>query len=247
MPTTSAVSPGAFLTTSARYLPMPSWVMPRSTLTPSFGHVAELHRVVGAGEDRLREVEPDLLLVDVEGGDELDVADVVAAEVDVHQARARSPCATRCGSSARPGRTRRRSCRRRRSRRGPCRLPDRSYGHSCGRFSCPNLLTNFRRSLIPSSSSRRARSLRDVFDVQRAVDLAALAPGADHAADPQHPQVPGDARLAHAQVEGEVVDVLLAHLAEALQDAQAGGIGEGQEVVVEARDAGSGRNIKLAL
>ncbi len=29
----------------------------------------------------------DLALVDVEGGDELDVADVVAAEVDVHEAR----------------------------------------------------------------------------------------------------------------------------------------------------------------
>ena len=49
--------------------------------------VAELQRVVLAGEDRLAEVLADLLDVDVEGGGELDVADVVAAEVDVHQAR----------------------------------------------------------------------------------------------------------------------------------------------------------------
>ena len=35
--------------------------------------------------DGVGEVDPDLALDDVEGGDELDVADVVAAEVDVHQ------------------------------------------------------------------------------------------------------------------------------------------------------------------
>ena len=39
-----------------------------------------------AGGDRLAEVEPDLGGVDVERGDELDVADVVAAEHDVHEA-----------------------------------------------------------------------------------------------------------------------------------------------------------------
>src|SRR5207245_3692391 len=50
-------------------------------------HVRELHGVVGAREDRLREVESNLLLVDVERGDELDVAHVVAAQVDVHQTR----------------------------------------------------------------------------------------------------------------------------------------------------------------
>ena len=32
----SAVSPGAFLIFSFRYLPRPSWVMPRYTGTPSF-------------------------------------------------------------------------------------------------------------------------------------------------------------------------------------------------------------------
>src|SRR5215218_353895 len=51
------------------------------------GDVGELDRVVLPRPDRLAEVFADLLGVDVEGGDELDVADVVAAEVDVHQAR----------------------------------------------------------------------------------------------------------------------------------------------------------------
>src|SRR6185312_894357 len=36
--------------------------------------------------DRLGEVFADLLLIDVEGGDEFDVADVVATQIDVHQA-----------------------------------------------------------------------------------------------------------------------------------------------------------------
>ena len=85
----SAVGPGALVIFSLRYLPRPSWVMPRWTSTPSFGHVVgELQRVVLAREDRLGEVLADLVGVDVEGGAELDVAHVVAAEVDVHQARA---------------------------------------------------------------------------------------------------------------------------------------------------------------
>ena len=41
--------------------------------------------VVRLRVDRLGQVLADLVLVDVEGGHELDVADVVAAEVDVHQ------------------------------------------------------------------------------------------------------------------------------------------------------------------
>ena len=41
---------------------------------PEVGHLGELHRVVRAGEDRLAEVETDLVGVDVERGDELDVA-----------------------------------------------------------------------------------------------------------------------------------------------------------------------------
>src|ERR1041385_3951199 len=36
MPTTSSVSPGAFSTTCPRYLPMPSCVIPRLTVTPVF-------------------------------------------------------------------------------------------------------------------------------------------------------------------------------------------------------------------
>jgi hypothetical protein len=49
------------------------------------GHVADLDGVVLAGDDRGGEVLADLLRVDVEGGDELDVGDVVGAEADVHQ------------------------------------------------------------------------------------------------------------------------------------------------------------------
>jgi hypothetical protein len=49
-------------------------------------HVGDVNRVVLAGNDRLGQITPDLLAVDVEGSDELHVADVVAAEVDVHQA-----------------------------------------------------------------------------------------------------------------------------------------------------------------
>src|SRR4029079_6566398 len=45
-----------------------------------------LDRVVGVRPHRLGEVDADLALDHVERGDELDVADVVAAEVDVHQA-----------------------------------------------------------------------------------------------------------------------------------------------------------------
>ena len=56
-------------------------------LDPELRDVGELIRVVLAGEDRLGEVLADLVGVDVEGGGELDVADVVAAEVHVHEAR----------------------------------------------------------------------------------------------------------------------------------------------------------------
>src|ERR1700682_3978326 len=48
--------------------------------------VRELDRVVGPGPDRLGKVEPNLLLVHVERSDELDVADVIPAQLDVHQA-----------------------------------------------------------------------------------------------------------------------------------------------------------------
>ena len=83
----STVAPCALVIFSLRYLPRPSWVMPRWTGTPRCGtSLGELDRVVLAGPDRLGEVLADLLRVDVERGRELDVADVVAAEVDVHEA-----------------------------------------------------------------------------------------------------------------------------------------------------------------
>ena len=50
-------------------------------------HVGELDRVVLTRPDRLAEVLADLLDVDVESRRELDVADVVAAELDVHETR----------------------------------------------------------------------------------------------------------------------------------------------------------------
>jgi hypothetical protein len=62
-------------------------VWPRCTVTPVGGHVGDLDGVVLRGVDGLGEVLADLLVVDVEGGDELDVADVVVAEGDVHEAR----------------------------------------------------------------------------------------------------------------------------------------------------------------
>ena len=38
----SAVGPGAFVIFCFRYLPRPSWVIPRSTFTPIFGTSANL-------------------------------------------------------------------------------------------------------------------------------------------------------------------------------------------------------------
>ena len=54
---------------------------------PGGGHVRELDRVVLAGEDRVGEVDANLLGVHVEGGDHLDVRHVVVAEPHVHEAR----------------------------------------------------------------------------------------------------------------------------------------------------------------
>jgi hypothetical protein len=48
-------------------------------------HVGDLDGVVLGGEDRFRQVETDLLGVDVERGDELHVAHVIRAEAHVHQ------------------------------------------------------------------------------------------------------------------------------------------------------------------
>ena len=83
----SAVSPGALVIFCLRYLPRPSCVMPRWTVTPRLGTSANFIVLFWPGPDRLGEVLADLVRVDVERGGELDVADVVAAEVDVHEAR----------------------------------------------------------------------------------------------------------------------------------------------------------------
>ena len=67
-------------------LPEPVVGHPALHLDAELRHlVGELQRVVLPGEDRLGQVLADLVGVDVECGRELDVADVVAAEVDVHQ------------------------------------------------------------------------------------------------------------------------------------------------------------------
>jgi hypothetical protein len=63
---------------------MPSCVIPRETLIPVFGTSANLY--VSLRPDRVGEILADLVLRDIEGGGELDVADVVAAQVDVHEA-----------------------------------------------------------------------------------------------------------------------------------------------------------------
>ncbi len=59
---------------------------PRWTMTPVGRDVADADRVVLRGLGGLGQVETDLLGVDVEGGDELHVGDVVVTELDVHQA-----------------------------------------------------------------------------------------------------------------------------------------------------------------
>ncbi len=83
----SAVSPGAFLIFSLRYLPRPSWVMPRYTGTPSFfGTLANFIVLFWPAQIASPRSLPTFVGVDVERGGELDVADVVAAEVDVHEA-----------------------------------------------------------------------------------------------------------------------------------------------------------------
>ena len=59
---------------------------PARDLDAGLGDVRELDGVVRVRPDRVREVDADLALDDVERRRELDVRDVVAAEVDVHEA-----------------------------------------------------------------------------------------------------------------------------------------------------------------
>ena len=61
--------------------------MPRETVTPVFGTSENLIVLFGCAQIASERSLPTLSVVDIEGRGELDVADVVAAEVDVHQAR----------------------------------------------------------------------------------------------------------------------------------------------------------------
>ena len=102
------------------YLPSPSCVMPRLTLIPVFGTSANLIVSFGCAQIASARSLPTLSVVDVERGRELDVGDVVAAEVHVHQAGDELVVRRVLVVLRRPGRASWRSCRRRRSRRGPC-------------------------------------------------------------------------------------------------------------------------------
>ena len=73
--------------------------MPRWTLMPIFGTSANLIVLFWPDQIASPRSLPTFSDVDVEGGGELDVADVVAAEVDVHEAgdvlvAGRRPCST---------------------------------------------------------------------------------------------------------------------------------------------------------
>ena len=59
--------------------------MPRETVTPVLGTSANLIVLFGCAQIASERSLPTLSVVDVERGRELDVADVVTAEVDVHQ------------------------------------------------------------------------------------------------------------------------------------------------------------------
>ena len=85
IPATSSVCARRLLDDLAEVFADPVVRHPPCDPDPGLGHVRELDRVVGVGPDRVGEILADLVLGDVEGGGELDVADVVAAEVDVHQ------------------------------------------------------------------------------------------------------------------------------------------------------------------
>ena len=83
----STVEPSALVIFSLRYLPSPSCVMPRWTGMPRCG-TSSVNLIVLFWPDQIASERslPTLLGVDVERRRELDVADVVAAEVDVHEA-----------------------------------------------------------------------------------------------------------------------------------------------------------------
>ena len=78
---------GGLLTALAVVLP--ESVKGRSSLDhhSSFGNRGEADRVVHPRKDRLGGIEADLGGIDVERSNKFDVRDVIAAELDVHEAR----------------------------------------------------------------------------------------------------------------------------------------------------------------
>src|SRR5258705_12532140 len=95
-----------------------------------------------------------------------------------------------------------RSCQPPRWRREPSFFDDRCCGRSSGRSSCPNLLANFHLFRNAEQLIQMDAFPRDVVDVERAVDLAAVAAGAGDAADPPQAQVPPKSWLGHVQGGG---------------------------------------------
>ena len=83
----SAVSPGAFSTISGEVLADAVVRHAARNGDARLRDVRELDRVVRMRPDRVGEIDADLALDDVERRRELDVGDVVAAEVDVHEPR----------------------------------------------------------------------------------------------------------------------------------------------------------------
>ena len=88
-------------------VPRPSWVMPRMTLTPSLGTSAPAAACCsGPAKIASERSLPTLSASMSKAAVELDVAHVVAAEVDVHEARAPARSGRRPCRTARPARTR---------------------------------------------------------------------------------------------------------------------------------------------
>ncbi len=83
----SSVSPGAFVDDLGDVLAEAVVGHAAVDGDPGLRHVGELDRVVRMRPDRVGEVLADLVRRHVERRRELDVGDVVAAEVHVHQAR----------------------------------------------------------------------------------------------------------------------------------------------------------------
>ena len=54
-------------------------------LDAHLGDVGELEGIVGLGEDGIGKILADLVLIDIEGGGEVDITDMVTAQVDVHE------------------------------------------------------------------------------------------------------------------------------------------------------------------